>query len=257
MTENNNPIVDYTNPIWSQEAWSAYHADGVRTRYSQVRDCLGPSSLRILGREHDALRRRVQRPPVRRLERKCLHRRRWRPVHVGWKRLQHLHLSIDRGLDPEGSDGIGNFNVNKDVIDLSAIDASLTQPNVSFTFIGTSAFTSAGAQVRYQQDASNDITYVEATLAGESSPDLEIRLNGLLNLTAADFALTPAQSTADLAAGAGGALPHASAAEVAAAQLALAIGHSSSSSSTSGETSNASVMQATLAAATTLGHGPN
>ena len=43
---------------------------------------------------------------------------------------------------------------------------------------------------------------MEADLYGDSSPDLQIRLAGLVNLSAANFALTPAQSTADVAAGA-------------------------------------------------------
>jgi hypothetical protein len=53
----------------------------------------------------------------------------------------------------------------------------------------------SGGQVRYQLDPTNNQTLVEADLAGDSAPDLEIRLSGLVNLSAAD-------SSADMAAGA-------------------------------------------------------
>ena len=68
-----------------------------------------------------------------------------------------------------------------------------------FTFIGTNAFTSAGAQVRYQLDRANDTTIVQATLAGDTAPDIQIDINGLVPLTAANFALTSSQSTTDFA----------------------------------------------------------
>ena len=56
--------------------------------------------------------------------------------------------------------------------------------------------------MRYQQDPAHNMTYVEADLAGDSKPDLCIQLCGLQTLTAANFALTAAQSTAALANGA-------------------------------------------------------
>ena len=72
----------------------------------------------------------------------------------------------------------------------------------NFTFIGTAPFSGAGAQVRYVQDPAHNMTYVEADLAGDSTPDFYIRLAGLQTLTAANFALTAAQSSADMANGA-------------------------------------------------------
>ena len=100
-------------------------------------------------------------------------------------------------------DVITNFDSAKDVIDLSRIDADPATAGLqNFTFIGTSAFSSAGDQVRYWQDAANNCTWVEATMAGDSSPDLEIKLDGLHALTAADFALTATQSKAVMTAGA-------------------------------------------------------
>ena len=95
-------------------------------------------------------------------------------------------------------DVITNFDSAKDVIDLSHIDGD----SATADFIGTSAFSSAGDQVRYWQDAANNCTWVDATMAGDWSPDLVIKLYGLQTLTAANFALSPAQSQADLTAGA-------------------------------------------------------
>ena len=46
------------------------------------------------------------------------------------------------------------------------------------------------------------MTFVEADLAGNSTPDVYIQISGLQTLTAANFALTAAQSSADLANGA-------------------------------------------------------
>ena len=103
-------------------------------------------------------------------------------------------------------DTITNFDPAKDVIDLSRIDANITTPGLQhFTFIGTAPFSGTGAQVRYQLDPATDQTYVEADLAGNSGnywPDFEIVLAGLLPLTAANFALTAAQSATDMANGA-------------------------------------------------------
>ena len=101
------------------------------------------------------------------------------------------------------SDYIDTFNPAKDVIDLSHIDANLAAAGVqNFTFIGTASFSGGGAQVRYRQDPTKNMTYVEADLAGDSAPDVYMQLAGLQTLTAANFALTAAQSSADMANGA-------------------------------------------------------
>jgi hypothetical protein len=113
------------------------------------------------------------------------------------------YLAISDSPANGAVDVVMNFDPDKDVIDLSAIDANLSVAGVqSFTFIGTAPFSGSGGQVRYQLDPTNNQTLVEADLAGDSAPDLEIRLSGLVNLSAADFALTSAQSSADMAAGA-------------------------------------------------------
>ncbi len=103
-------------------------------------------------------------------------------------------------------DNISNFDPAKDVIDLSRIDANITTPGLQhFTFIGTAPFSGTGAQVRYQLNPVTNQTFIEADLAGDSGnywPDFEIVVAGLMPLTAANFALTAAQSTADIANGA-------------------------------------------------------
>jgi hypothetical protein len=107
---------------------------------------------------------------------------------------------------PGLTDLISDFDPAKDVIDLSRIDANITTAGLQhFTFIGDAPFSGSGAQVRYQLNPAQDVTYVEADLAGDAGnlqPDFEIVLMGLVPLTAANFALTATQSTTDIASGA-------------------------------------------------------
>jgi Peptidase M10 serralysin C terminal len=104
---------------------------------------------------------------------------------------------------PASSDTIYGFDPAKDVIDLSRIDANITTPGLQhFTFIGSAPLSGNGAQVRYQLDPARDITYVEADLASDSATDFEVVLMGLVPLSASNFALTSAQSAADIANGA-------------------------------------------------------
>ena len=88
------------------------------------------------------------------------------------------------------------------MIDLSLIDADITKAGVqNFTFIGSAPF-SGGAQVRYQFNPTNNTTLVQVSLAGDPTADFTVTLGGLVPLTAANFALTASQSSADLANGA-------------------------------------------------------
>lgn len=105
--------------------------------------------------------------------------------------------------DSSPHDTLSGVDPNKDVFDFSRIDANITTPGLQhFTFIGTAPFSGAGAQVRYQLDPAADVTFVEFDLAGDSTADFTLWIVGLVPLTAANFALTPAQSVADLANGA-------------------------------------------------------
>jgi hypothetical protein len=107
---------------------------------------------------------------------------------------------------PSAHDTITNFDPAKDVIDLSRVDANLTTAGLQhFTFIGTAAFSGAGAQVRYQLNPATNQTFVEADLASDAgtlTPDFEVVIQGLVPLTAANFAQTAAQLAPDLANGA-------------------------------------------------------
>ena len=64
------------------------------------------------------------------------------------------------------------------MIDLSRIDADILTAGVqNFTFIGSAPF-SGGAQVRYQLNPTNDTTTVQAALAGDTTADFSITLDG-------------------------------------------------------------------------------
>lgn len=88
-----------------------------------------------------------------------------------------------------GADRITDFSqADGDRIDLSVIDASTTAAgNNAFTWIGNGAFSGAGGQLRYLHEAGN--TYVEGDRNGDGAADFAIRLDGIINLTASDFAL--------------------------------------------------------------------
>jgi len=201
VTLSNNTIFDYTNPIYSTNAWAAYVAKGVGTTHliqstggaitgsatGSTTLYSGGFSIGMVGTANET-------------------------VFVGGAGAQYMtggsganifkYLAISDSI-PSIMDGINNFDPAKDVIDLSAIDANLSSPGTqNFTFIGTAAFSGSGGQVRYVQDPAHNQTLVEADLVGDSTPDLEFRITGLLNLSAANFALTAAQSTTDMAAGA-------------------------------------------------------
>jgi Ca2+-binding RTX toxin-like protein len=77
-----------------------------------------------------------------------------------------------------GRDRILDFQQGADRIDLSALGAS-------WTFIGQSAFTGAGEQVRFSKTLTS--TFIEADLDGDLVADLQIELAGPVSLTAADF----------------------------------------------------------------------
>ena len=103
----------------------------------------------------------------------------------------------------DGGDVMSAFDPAKDVIDLSRIDGDVLTAGVqNFTFIGSAPFSGSGAEVRYQLNPTTGTTTVQAALAGDNTADFSITLYGLVPLTAANFALTSAQSTAALANGA-------------------------------------------------------
>ena len=217
INEAGNTIVDYSNPIYAANAWTAYQAAGVGTQYLVVStgaaitgSASGTTTLYGGGYGVGMSASGA-----------------YETVFVGGSGAQHmvggaganifklLSVGDAPGNGPEGL--ISNFDPAKDVIDLSAINSNpgkVAGAASNFTFIGTSAFTAAGDEVRYAYNAAANVTYVEANLAGDENygtigsyqdknPDLFMRLSGDVPLTAANFALTAAQSKADVAAGQG------------------------------------------------------
>ena len=74
-----------------------------------------------------------------------------------------------------------------DHIDLHAIDGSTSQRGTqAFSFIGQKAFTAEG-QVRSFFEGNH--TVVEVNTAGHSGAEMQIQLDGHVNLTAGDFFL--------------------------------------------------------------------
>jgi Peptidase M10 serralysin C terminal len=201
VTQSGNTIIDFTNPIYSTRAWAAYRAAGIPTTRcvtstgATISNTLAtPATLYGAGyRVH-------------------LYGGLGETNFVGGFGRQYLMDGPGAAIFTElavsdatvnSADYIAAFNPAKDVIDLSHIDANLAAAGVQkFTFIGTAPFSGAGAQVRYVQDPAINMTFVEADLAGDSTPDLSIQITGMQTLTAANFALTGAQSRADLADGA-------------------------------------------------------
>jgi hypothetical protein len=200
VSETGNTIVDFTNPTPSILAQAAYTAAGVptagvisATTGNVWAIASGSKPMTIFGNG---------------IVGEDLQAGAGETNFVGGAGTQHLYggqgvdIVTELAMSDRG-DTVSGFDPAKDVIDLSHIDANLTTAGVqNFTFIGTAAFTGAGAQVRYQFDTTKNVTTVQVALAGDTSADLTITLMGLLPLTAANFALTAAQSSADLAAGA-------------------------------------------------------
>ena len=122
------------------------------------------------------------------------------PAHTnGWRSGRgHSHLSRDRRWRRPGV----RFRSGQGRHRSQPHRRELTTPGLqNFTFIGSAPF-NGGAQVRYRLNPTNNVTYVRSRWPVISRPILRSRSLGWLPLTAANFALTPAQSSADLADGA-------------------------------------------------------
>jgi Ca2+-binding RTX toxin-like protein len=91
-------------------------------------------------------------------------------------------------------DRIADFQPGVDRIDIGAFDANTTLLAIGtqdFVFLPTAgaAITAAG-QLRYRHDTANNLTFVEGnTNATLTSMEFQIVLNGIHNLTSADFIL--------------------------------------------------------------------
>jgi Ca2+-binding RTX toxin-like protein len=92
--------------------------------------------------------------------------------------------------DVKNADLIVDFRqASHDVIDLSDFDARPASPTFEpFTFIGTSAFSGAGGELRYE--FSGGETLLIGDTDGDRASDFLVRLDGNIALTDADFVLT-------------------------------------------------------------------
>ena len=150
VSEIGNTIVDFTNPTPSILAQAAYMAAGVptagvisATTGSVWAIASGSKPMTIFGNG---------------IVGEDLQAGAGETNFVGGAGTQHLYggqgvnIVTELAMSDRG-DTVSGFNPAKDVIDLSHIDANLTTAGVqNFTFIGTAAFSGAGAQVRYQFD---------------------------------------------------------------------------------------------------------
>lgn len=87
-------------------------------------------------------------------------------------------------------DVILDFTRGNDKLDLSSIDANLNIiGNQAFTFIGNKNFTGTQGEVRFYTSGNN--LFVQAEINGDNNTiaDMEIQLNGLASITAANIIL--------------------------------------------------------------------
>jgi Ca2+-binding RTX toxin-like protein len=101
----------------------------------------------------------------------------------------------DSGTNASDWDVITDFTHGKDKLDFSAMDANLSPlPDTSIFLASKGAeFTHVAGQIHwYQTDvagSANDSTTVEVDQNGDGIADFSLHLNGLVNLTVADFVL--------------------------------------------------------------------
>jgi hypothetical protein len=84
---------------------------------------------------------------------------------------------------------INDFShANGDKIDLSAIDANQLFPgNDSFEFLGLNGFIDTAGQIEFIFESGD--TIVKVNTGGTLAPEMEIQLDGQINLVASDFVL--------------------------------------------------------------------
>jgi Right handed beta helix region len=199
-----NTIVDYTNPKYSSEALAAYKK-ALPTTYVIAANAAGASIISASSAPATLLGNGLAVTMTGSTnETNFVGGFGHQAMFGGQGANVFTYLSIgDSPINANFPDGINNFDPSKDVIDLSRIDASITTPGLQhFTFIGSAPFSGNGGQLRYQLEPAQNRTLVQADLVGDSSADFEIILSGLTPLSASNFALTPAQSVADIANGA-------------------------------------------------------
>jgi hypothetical protein len=200
LTESGNIDFDFSNPIYSTRAWAAYRSAGLVTNTLVTQTAAG-ASISATGAGSTTLYGGGFKSG--------LVGGAGENIIIGGAGVQYMgggsgknlftYLAMSDSM-PWLPDLIGNFHVATDVIDLHAINANVLSPEFkNLRFIGSAAFSSAGGEVRVEQDVAHGITIVQANLISNTTADLTIRINGLLNLTAANFVLTTGQYEAAIA----------------------------------------------------------
>jgi Ca2+-binding RTX toxin-like protein len=88
------------------------------------------------------------------------------------------------------ADRITDFTqAQRDVIDVSRMDAIIGTEGVNdrFTFIGSDRFSGNAGELRFAHTSSS--TFVSGDIDGDLTPDFQIELTGVIDLTAANFKL--------------------------------------------------------------------
>lgn len=99
-----------------------------------------------------------------------------------------IFLTGDTRKSRAGADTIVDFSVKqKDVIDLSAIDANTRGSKNSFEFIGTLAFHKEAGELRYEKKGGD--TYVMGDTDGNAKADFMIHLDGVVEFVEGRFDL--------------------------------------------------------------------
>ncbi|MBX7526425.1 M10 family metallopeptidase [Qipengyuania vesicularis] len=94
----------------------------------------------------------------------------------------------DTGRWKGNADVIHDFSQSEgDLIDLSAIDAIAGGGDDAFTFVGEAEFSGTAGELRFFTE--NGDTFAAADTDGDGFADLQVRLEGLYDLTSADFVL--------------------------------------------------------------------
>ncbi|MDA7424683.1 calcium-binding protein [Thalassococcus lentus] len=103
------------------------------------------------------------------------------------RRDRYIYFNAaESGVGDGNRDVITDFVAGEDRIELSRIDADITQGfKQGFDFIGDAAFSGTGGELRYEQVGGN--TIVQADRDGDGAADFEIELTGTMDLTESDF----------------------------------------------------------------------
>ncbi|KNG92919.1 calcium-binding protein [Pseudaestuariivita atlantica] len=103
------------------------------------------------------------------------------------RRDRYIYFNAaETGVGAGNRDVITDYVAGEDRIELSRIDADLTQGfKQRFDFIGDAAFSGTGGELRYEQ--TGGVTIVQADRDGDGVADFEIELTGTHTLTTDDF----------------------------------------------------------------------